>query len=54
MYPGWTFDTIDDMSFEQIESAMTKGRPRETNAVPVESMEDVWWVQANIRKVYGF
>lgn len=50
---GWTFDTIDDMSFEQISLALGGGKER-NKSIEIESMADIAWIQANLRKVYGF
>jgi len=49
---GWTFRDIDDMSFEQIASAVCGGRKPE--GVPVDSFDDVNWLAANSRKAWGY
>jgi hypothetical protein len=60
---GWTFDAIDGMSFEQIDSAyacmpieQTDGsvRPnRRSKGIPVESVEQAQEISANWRDYYG-
>jgi hypothetical protein len=42
------------MSFEQINQALAGGKEADTMSIPVETMDDVAWIQANLRKVYGF
>jgi hypothetical protein len=51
MYPGWTFDTIDDMSFEQIDSALRRGKP--TKGIPIHSAEEARDIAVNWRKYLG-
>jgi hypothetical protein len=48
---GWTFDVIDDMSFEQIRSAITRGEP--DRGIPVSSVEEAREVAANWRTYLG-
>jgi hypothetical protein len=48
---GWTFSTIDDMSFEQIESAWRGGKP--DTGFPVRSLDDVQNIRRNWRKYVG-
>ena len=50
-YPGWTFEAIDDMSFEQIESACRRGK--KSKGIPVHSDEEVREIARNWRKYYG-
>jgi hypothetical protein len=51
MYPGWTFDTIDDMSFEQISSALSRGDA--ATGIPVYSAGEALEVAANWRVYLG-
>lgn len=48
---GWTFDVIDDMSFEQINSAVTRGKP--PTGIPVNSVEEAREITENWRKYVG-
>ena len=48
---GWSFETIDNMSFEQITSALTDGKKQE--GIPVKSVEDVEKINRNWRKLVG-
>ena len=48
---GWTFDEIDDMSFEQISSALDDGkRPK---GIAVKSADDVKEINKYWRKMVG-
>jgi len=51
MYPGWTFDAIDDMSFEQIDSAIRKGKKPE--GIPINSIDEAREINLNWRKYVG-
>lgn len=48
---GWTFDAIDDMSFEQIGSACAGGKRQV--AIPVGSPEEVREIARDWRRWYG-
>lgn len=48
-HPGWTYDTVDDMTFEQIGMACNEGKPVE---VPMEDDEQLEAVTANWRDYY--
>ncbi len=48
-YPGWTYETIDRMSFEQIRVALARGKPYE---VTVGSEVDAERVAANWMRYY--
>ena len=48
---GWTFAAIDDMTFEQIDSARRMGK--RSPGIPVGSDEDVKEINRNWRKYYG-
>lgn len=50
MYPGWTFETIDGMSFEQIDSACRRGRKEK---LVVQSIEEAREINRNWREYYG-
>ena len=49
---GWSFDVIDNMSFEQIVDARCGGKP-ESDGVPFESVEQFHEIQQNRRKYLG-
>lgn len=51
LYPGWTFDTIDNMSFEQIESALNEGK--KPKGLTIESHEQLADINKNWRLYYG-
>jgi hypothetical protein len=48
---GWSFDTIDDMSFEQINSAITRGE--KSQGIPIESISDMDDINRNWRTYVG-
>lgn len=48
---GWTFDVIDGMSFEQLESAVLGGK--RSKGIPVESNADAEQVARDWRKYVG-
>jgi hypothetical protein len=49
---GWSFRDIDDMSFEQIDSAWRGGK--KDNRMSIDSFDDVKWLAENSRKVWGY
>lgn len=49
---GWTFDTVDNMSFEQIWSAMSGGKKFE--GIEVQTVAEVQWMADNPRLVWGY
>jgi hypothetical protein len=40
-YPGWTYATVDAMTFDQIRDAWHEGKARGSGGIPVESEEQV-------------
>jgi hypothetical protein len=46
---GWTFDAIDEMSFEQIESACRGGKPEKLTA---RSLDEAVEIAKNWREYY--
>ena len=50
-YPGWSFNTVDTMSFEQIISACRSGK--KPDGIPISSPEDVYEIQRNWRQYAG-
>ena len=48
---GWTFTVIDDMTFDQIESAWTGGK--KSKGIPVRSAEEAAEVTRNWRRHIG-
>jgi hypothetical protein len=47
----WTFDTIDNMSLEQIASAMSSGK--KPKGIPIENAEEAKDMTKNWRIYYG-
>jgi len=45
---GWTFDVIDNMTFDQIESASTGGKREK--GIPVRSLEEALEITRNWRR----
>ena len=48
---GWDFATIDEMSWDQINSACRGGKPR--GGIPVHTVEEVREIARNWRKYAG-
>ncbi len=48
---GWTFAAIDDMTFDQIVSAWTGGKP--SKGIPVRSKDEAAAVTRNWRRHLG-
>lgn len=48
---GWTFDAIDTMTFDQIESAWTGGK--KSKGIPVRSKEEAMEINRNWRRHLG-
>jgi len=48
---GWTFEAIDTMTFDQIESAWTGGKRRK--GIPVRSNEEMQEISRNWRRYLG-
>jgi hypothetical protein len=51
LYPGWTFETVDNMSFEQINSAIREGK--KPAGIPIESHEEAHEINRNWRQYVG-
>jgi hypothetical protein len=51
LHPGWTYDTVDDMSFEQIDLAIAGGK--RTRDIPVSSAGEVREIARDWRQWYG-
>lgn len=48
---GWTFDQIDDMSFEQIASALSRGE--QSKGIAISSAEEALEITENWREYVG-
>jgi hypothetical protein len=48
---GWSFDIIDGMTFDQIESAWTGGK--RSKGIPVRSMDEAMAVNRNWKRYLG-
>lgn len=51
-YAGWTFDTVDNMTFDQIEIAWNRGK--KAKGLAVNSDEDVERINREWRRYVGF